>query len=92
MILTCTGQPVDRYARPAGGRCGQTWEGVGVDHAAAIGWRIGPPTTDEPRPGLCPRCVRGPSKDDQDDTPSPSSVLDEQLSLFPIPTTGRTGP
>lgn len=93
MILTCTGRPVDRYARPMGGPCGDEWSGETIDHAAALGWRVGPAAPQGPRPALCPRCVRGPAKeDDQGDTPSLSTVLGEQLELFPTPTTGRTGP
>jgi hypothetical protein len=79
--LVCTGLPLDRYARPVGDPCGATWTGATLDHAAVIGWRLGPPTGAGPRPALCPRCVRG---DQGDPPPSPlGDVLADQLSLFP---------
>jgi hypothetical protein len=72
--LTCTGQPVDRYARPIGDPCGAAWTGDTLNAAAVLGWRIGPVDGDN-RLGLCPRCVAGPVDEVN------RNIFPDQLSL-----------
>ncbi len=83
VTLSCLGQPIDRYARPVGERCGATWSGVSFDHAGVLGWRVGPAVPEGARRALCPRCVRGDPTNDQAAEPSPSGALATQLTLFP---------